>query len=371
MAADRTTSNQTPRSYLRRWLRGALWAGLLLTITLSALAGERVELYETELTVAGQDDEARNQAQRAALAEVVVRASGRRDVVNEPAVVALIEEAPRYVQQYRYLTAPAEEEGAVGGLRLWVRFDSEAINRQLGLAGIALWGNLRPTLLAWIAYSASDGRYLVGGEQGQRLRELLEHAARRRGTPLLFPLLDLEDQARVRHTDLWAGFHQPAITHASRYAPDGVVIIRIEALPDGRWRGRLSLHLESPLGEWLVESATIDQLANELVDLLADRLAGRFALPTANAAATPTIELQIDGVSTLADYARVERYLSALPVVVSLQLVESSGQQLLFQLTLRGDREAVSRAIALGHTLERLTDTDMGDQNRLDYRLRP
>ena len=111
--------NRTPaqrpfrRSPLRRWLRAALWAGLLISLAMTmAEAAETVALYEAEVPVAGQDPQARSQAQRAALGEVLVRVSGNRGAASHPALAPMLEEAARYVQQYRYLEVllPGEPE---------------------------------------------------------------------------------------------------------------------------------------------------------------------------------------------------------------------------------------------------------------------
>ena len=65
--------------------------------------------------------------------------------------------------------------------------------------------------------------------------------AQRRGMPLQLPLLDLEDQTQLTPADLWSDY-QPAIRQASaRYPHDVIVVGRLRAQTDGRWRGAWSI----------------------------------------------------------------------------------------------------------------------------------
>ncbi|HHH39763.1 MAG TPA: DUF2066 domain-containing protein, partial [Sedimenticola sp.] len=62
-------------------------------------------LYQAEVPVAGQSAEQRNQAIRAAFAQVLVKVSGRPGIAARKELAAALGNAARYVQQYSYLDA--------------------------------------------------------------------------------------------------------------------------------------------------------------------------------------------------------------------------------------------------------------------------
>ena len=63
-------------------------------LPLSAWAARAVRVYEVD--VSGQSTTALQEAMR----QAVVRATGRRESANDPALTSLIEDAPKYVKSY-------------------------------------------------------------------------------------------------------------------------------------------------------------------------------------------------------------------------------------------------------------------------------
>ena len=372
---NRTTAQG---SILRRWLRLFSWAGLLIAFSLSAAqAAETVALFEAEVPVAGQDPQSRAQAERAALAEVLVRVSGNRGAADHPALAPMLEETGRYVQQYRYLEVllPGEGEGGLSEPHLWVSFDAAAVERALRAAGLPVWGRLRPTVLTWLALADGPDRFLVGGEQGFDVRDNLQRVGARRGTPLLFPIMDLEDQARVRFADVWAGFAEPVVGHSERYGANGVVVGRVYRDTAGGWSGNWSLSLGGDAERWEGRAEGREALLEMAADALADRLAARFALLEEAGGREGPLSLRVSAVERLADYARVERYLRSLPPVTGVRLERVAAGELLYRVEARGGRQALIETIALGRTLSPLDEgapTSVpapGDELR--YRLGP
>ncbi|MGA7802261.1 MAG: hypothetical protein WCC36_15800, partial [Gammaproteobacteria bacterium] len=86
------------------------------------------------------------------------------------------------------------------------------------------------------------------------------------------------------------------------------------------------------------------------VDGAADRLAGRLAVRLGAGGMTP-LSLTVDGVQSLADYARVSKYLASLTPVQQLDVSRVDNGQVTFQLKLDGAAGALDQAIALGSVL--------------------
>jgi len=143
-------------------------AVLLACVGLWAAAAGAAEvggLYEATVPVSGQEEAPRADAVRVALREVLVRITGDRQAAGNPGLRAVLADAGRYVQQYRYQERrpPAQPPapGTQPGISLWVRFDEDLLNRQVRGAGMAVWGKVRPTVLFWLAVQEQQAAALI------------------------------------------------------------------------------------------------------------------------------------------------------------------------------------------------------------------
>jgi hypothetical protein len=336
-------------------MKQLLFSGVMLFLWLAggtAVAVEVRDLYEAEVVVADQQGDARAQAMRAGLAEVLVRATGYSATVQDPALAEMLDNAPRYVQQYRYRTVPATAT-APAVLALWMSFDASTINQSLRQRGLPVWGSARPLLLVWLAVESGGERRLVSAAEGVGLPGL-EAAARRRGLPLRLPLLDLEDQARITATDVWGGFQEPVVAASARYRPQAVLIGRLYRDRRDIWHVRWTLRVGSEIMHWDSDGVTPDDVLAAGVEGSADALAMRFA-HVVDIAGGSMVTLHVDDVNTLADYSRLLSYLGALSGVTSVQVTEVTPRTVSCRLVLDATLTAVTRTIGLGSTLAVVT----------------
>ena len=84
---------------------------------------------------------------------------------------------------------------------------------------------------------------------------------------------------------------------------------------------------------------------------MADLFAGRFAV-VSSGASRPVL-VQVVGLDSVEDYARVMLFLERLTAVQALSLERLEGDAAVFRLVLRGSTEALAESIALGRLLER------------------
>lgn len=107
---------------------------------------------------------------------------------------------------------------------------------------------------------------------------------------------------------------------------------------------------------------------DDTVDLLA---------PPAGAAAANTsgeTEVEIQGVTNLADYANIEQMLGAVPGVSRADVRQVSGDSVLFDLTVRGGGATVGRALSASPSFSRVGPSAPGNGAAgapLVYRYRP
>jgi len=263
-------------------------------------------------------------------------------VLRDARAQPLLQQAPRFVQSYRYRETPE-------GLVLEVQFDARAVRRALIEQGLPLWGRTRPLTLVWLVVQEGGERRLLGEDSAHPALAAIRATARERALPLAFPLLDLEDQMALGVTDVWAGFVDRIARASQRYAPEAVLVGRLyRDLAGSEWVGRWQLLEEGEvIDRWQVRG-DLDWVAGEGVERAADDLAARYAQRPGESA---VVRLWVMGVAALGDYARVGRYLAGLSMVEGVAPAVVEGGRLGLDVRLRGDLKGLTRAIALGSVL--------------------
>ena len=145
--------------------------GLLLPLAGYAVA----ELFESEVVVRDQTPAVRTDAFRIALSRTLVKVAGDPSVLASEPAQALLKDPARLVQQFRYFT---EQSVSPPLLKLWVRFDGDAIRRALQQQGMSYWGSERPDTLVWLAVEDRGKRYIVAADGSSDVRRQVEQAAR-------------------------------------------------------------------------------------------------------------------------------------------------------------------------------------------------
>ena len=372
----------------------------------SQVQAKVVELYTVQVDAASRADPVRKRAFRKALKRVLVRVTGRRDAPRAEGVAGLLDRAPSFVDQYRYRqikpeTAdkrktgattngvqggqrrePGEEDGAQGaadspGYRLWVQFDAGALEREISALDLPFWGAERPVSLLWVGIQDGDRRSVLAEGDSSALKATARKAARRRGLPIVIPLMDIQDQRRVQFGDIAGGF-MGAIEDASRrYDADVIVVVRLRPGADGRWEARWQYRSDDLEGRQRLRAEDPHVALREGVHWLADQLAQRLAVRPGEGGTEATM-VRVDGVRSLSDFLRIDRYLDGLDIVADHQVVAVVDESVRFGVHARGGADGLARVIRLGDLLERAapsggrrSSAPSADQPGLRYTLSP
>ena len=330
---------------------GRLTAIACFLILLPALAGATTgqDLFEAEVPVSSQQPGERTTAMKTALARVLVRVTGQRSLPEQGPARSMLEDPNRFVQQYRYFTVPDSKPPR---LMLRVRFDGDGIRQALRQQGASYWGGSeRPDTLIWLAVEEQGRRTIVSAEDSSVAYGQIQQAARQRGVPLLFPLMDLEDQSRVRFGDIWGGFFDQVLAASDRYNPQAVLIGRLNRGQSGSWMARWDLQVAGKKSSWSDSNIQLDKLLQAGIDNVADKLASSLAV-TGLGADGSRVKITVEDINTLGAYARVNDYLSSLTTVRQLQVEQVSGSTVTYGLQLNGSLQGLTRTIAIGTVLE-------------------
>jgi uncharacterized protein len=312
-------------------------ASLFLSDASRALT--RAELYQASAPVADRSEAAHTAAFEAAMKIVLVRVTGRRTADEDPALAPLINNARRYVQQYR--AAPDNQ--------IWVSFDGSAIERWLTQNGQPLWGHERPSTFVWLAVQTGpQSGSVVTGDEVSELKSAVDAAAALRGVPLLWPSASDLQRNHVDYSGLSGGAASSLADLAHRLGAEGALIGRAtnSSLTAGvRW----TFLFQDRSGEFSGGAA-------EGVNRAADSYAGIFAV----SGGLVPIDIEVTGVGDLREYARVQSYLESLAYVNHVGVSAYSGDTVRFRLTARGGAEALQHVLALNGRLQPIAAGENG-----------
>jgi hypothetical protein len=329
---------------------------LLLQMSLLALllgvpaSAEMVpDLYAAKVPVEDQSQGALATASQDALAQVLVKVSGREDVLGNKNVSAALPEARSHVLQYAYVRDPDDREM----LEAKFEFDSEWVVKVLTSAGEPLLTANRPVVLVWMVVEDANGRYFVDRELSPELARLVREEFQRRGVPVRFPLFDLADSAAVSVQQVWrldGGALQAA---SGRYDVDNFIAGRMVVLSNGRTTGDWSYFYDGDRSDRSFSAADATGFVGQGVAMVAESMASRYAVaPTGNVAGGVTLSVQ--GVQRYGDYASIVAWLETLELVERANLERVTGDLIEIRLVASADPVQLSSLIELNQRLSPL-----------------
>lgn len=336
----------------RYWLLPAVLCLAPLASTQAA-----TNLYSAEVTVPDQGKSARADGLRKALSKVIVRVSGDPDAALSSAGREIAGQARNLVQQFGYKRVPqsAAENSAQASadnqdnpptdLRLQVSFNPAAVNNALRRADLPVWGSERPKTMLWLAVTGEGAPHLINGD----LARPLEKIAEQRGLPIVLPGEDAEARKRANAADVIAGYDDRLRAVAQGHGASHLLIAKIRSNAGG-WQGQWTLtHNGKTLDNWSDSASGETQLLADAMRRTADTYARRYAV--AGGAASSTVIVAVDHLSSAHDFARVSNYLTGLTAVESAVPVLVNSDYVLFSVKLSGDANVLRRSIGLADWL--------------------
>ena len=295
-------------------------------------------LFEVEISVPDESKAIRRVALSDGLAEVLVRVSGDRNILQKLKPPS----ASAYVKQFRYTATESLGDEAVADhpenqYRLWVQYNGTRIMDLLREQSIPIWGEHRNQVVFWFAVHDGSRRYILKASDFSLLKKEADAAFKRRGIPVVWPNNDSRDRRGLRFADVWAGFAEPLLKSSKRYSNGPVVSVSM--LWNGHaWVGDWSLFMGRESRRWSLRELDYDALISKGVDLVADAIGKKFAvLEVQDTSKLQQILVEIDRVNSVEGFRQVQNYLMSLPVVHSVRLSQIESERVAFWLSLRSE----------------------------------
>lgn len=323
---------------------------LLYCVATHAAAVQVSGLYQTVVPVASQSKALQNAAMQQALSQVLIKVSGNSAVVNSTALQSAIANPANYLTSYSYQDGVLAD--GTSSLLLQVSFDPKAVTTLLQNAQQSVWGQNRPLVLVWLADTQANAAQpiLVGTNTENPLTAQFKNDAKARGLPIMFPVMDLTDMQAVTPAAIAAAQLSTIQQASTRYNSDAILAVNLTQ-NNNQWNGTWTLISQGASSTWQTNGMTMSQAIQAGIDAVSNNLAAKFAV-VANAAATNQVQLTVENVQDLSDYAAVTKYLKGLAPVTQAEVTQVTASALIFNLTVTGGEAALQQALSLDHHLQ-------------------
>ncbi len=307
-------------------LIGIAFSAVLFWLAPITSAQTKLNYFSADVPVKTQNSSERASAARNALRQVLVRMSGSEHVLDDSLVLQKSKNALSLVEQYQYAALESEvlkEEGYEEMLSF--TFSSSMVRKILTDSQKPFWSVNRPTTLIWLVEDTAEaGRQLLNQQSESFIIQSLADAADRRGLPVMFPLLDLDDQLALSADDVWNVNESVILDASQRYDADVILVGRYSQTSRGElwtiWQFFHAGMSQSYDGRFVLEDEKADGLVGiNALDPLADFLAQRYAI-SPRLEATGRLVMQVSGITNFGSYRQSLDYLEGLAAISDIQL---------------------------------------------------
>lgn len=328
-----------------------LLLGTLLLWPLSPWAQTVSSLYSSRIPVISQDENELQRAMQQGFAQVILRNTSVANALGNARISSAMTSAQSYVISFRYAPLNNPPPDSTHRFNLLLQFDEKAIKKLLGDAGLPIWGGNRPPLLVWWVVKSDGEPTLVNQETAPDIVAALSEQAQLRGIPLIFPLLDIQDNESLQPNDVWNFFLDKAKAASQRYGHENILLGRSDFLNDfGESRWVLLLSTETLNAS--PAQGQVQAMLGQAINFAADQVAQRYALSKPSSTQID-IRLIVSDISTLQTFAALEDYFQQLDVVKKLRVSTIKGNEVTLAFSLNTDMAQFEKILQLDNKLEK------------------
>ncbi len=313
--------------------------------------------YEAEVPVNSQSDADRGGALARALGAVLGKLSGDRSAMTRPGVAQALRGAKDMVESYDYRQDQSVAASGAPSYRtmLVARFRQDDVDGLVAALGLPVWPQPRPKPVLWLAIDDGSGPRLVGTQQANAARPVLDRAVDR-GYRLGLPAGGAAEQALVGA--IWRQDTAAVARASSRYAPPMQLVGKLYRAKSGGWQADwVFVDNGRELSKWTTREGDARHAMSGGADGAADALVRRYAkAPVAGAAGV--YRIGVSGIHGADDYLRLAAALQGVPVVKSIIPVRASADRLELDVELLTGLPGLNRMLGQNSALQPVMPAD-------------
>lgn len=358
-----------------------LYASCLLIQLNTVHAAEVTILDESLVPVETRSSAERNKGIYVALQNVILKNSGAKTALTNPILMAKVKYPNTLISQYGYHEVD-------GKLFLKVNFDHKRILELLREAQLPVWGKQRPLTLIWLVEDLDGERSILNDASLLDTRQLFKQEAAVKGVPLLFPLMDLDDNMQISVNDVRGMFVNYVEQASQRYQADYFVVASMRPNVNGV-EYSVSLFAKdtdqegvtTPLVTRRQVVADASAAVTEIISTVSEYYVSRYAIADSGAQLNSSITF-VD-ITEMKQLLEIEKYLKQLSAVKAVNVSQMIGSSVTYNLALFGTLDDLHRLMALDprvfetgtvirgdNRYENIEEPVIGQDQTLEYRWR-
>ncbi|MFT4248224.1 MAG: DUF2066 domain-containing protein [Pseudomonas sp.] len=328
--------------------------------------------YEAEVPVNSQAESDRGGGLARALGVVLGKLSGDRNVMNRPGVPQALRGAANYVESYDYRQDQGTSPTGAPTFKttLVARFRQDDVDGLIAALGLPVWPQPRPKPVLWLAIDDGSGPRLVGLQQANAARSVLDRAVER-GYRLGLPTGGASEQALVGA--IWRQDTAAVARASARYSPPMQLVGKLYRAGSGWTADWAFVDDGKVLSTWTTNHGDARRALAGGADGAADALVKRYAKQAETG--TPGVYRAVfTGIRSGDDYLRLSAALQGVSVVRAIRPVKASGDRLEVDLDLLTGISGLNRMLGDDGPLVPVAAPTEGpvilEGERAEYRLR-
>ena len=308
-------------------------AFLLMGLTsLPASALTTVNLYKTEVVIDQTQNDADAKARSQGMQNVIVRATGDKDAVNNEVIQKALSKYNQYLNQFSY--------GQTNDVStLTMQFSAPQIRSLITQAQLPFWPENRANLLVWLVEETPYERVISWEHSDSKILKQLKEESLARGLPITVPVGDFDDITGLEISDLWGGFIKPISLASDRYPTDAVLVVKAQG-NDLRWTlyDQNAYNMLQSQKAPMTGRASGSTAAADMIDQISDYYAKKNSV-LIGSESSQTVLASFDSIKNAEDFFSLEKRLKALSSVASLDILKIQGQEVVFNVHLLATEE--------------------------------
>lgn len=293
------------------------------------------QLYSVSVDVASRSLVDRKTAAATGLNTLLTRLSGLTVLPNSKALSAARSKPERFYSQFRYVTTNRYDDLGQTVTELSLKYSPPAVRRLMTAAELPLWTLNRPRVAIWLAERSGGGTDLIDDPDHPLLGALLGRA-RFRGLPSVVPGF-----SGISPNMVWDQNRSALERASNRLDADLLLVGRAEQLGPDDWQVRWTSWSEGQR-RTLNLTGSLQSVSAPAMDMIADAQAQRFTVAGGKGS---SLELIVENISALEDYAQVLKYLGSLGYIDKVDVSGLHSDELSLMINTTSSADNFSRLL--------------------------
>lgn len=332
------------KTLLKSSIKSSIFCACCLLFQSNVIAAEVSQLDQTLVPVESRSVAERRKATSLGLKEVILKNSGTQAAISHPNIQAKVKDPSSLLRQFGY-------QELEGELYLQLNFDHQRIIKLLRDAQLPVWGKQRPLTLIWLVENDVGKREIINDASQLPARALFQSASESGGVPMLFPVMDLDDNMNVTINDIRGMFVDQVATASQRYQSDYFVMASVDTRAEqvsynfALYPRGSSEAVLSPLISKTNLVKDLDAAVIEISTAISEYYVGRYAI--ADTGTDLNSYVTFVDITEMKQIVEIEKYFKQLSAVKSVQLTQLQGTHITFKLDLFGTEDDLHRLMQL------------------------